>query len=431
VLYAVVGLLALLLSLLAGWQRRLDSRERARVLAELTEAKARGADRPVGQYPHIDPLLCLGCASCIRACPEDGVLGLANGVAHVIQKAKCIGHARCAEACPVGALTVGLGDVSSRTDLPRLTDDLETTVPGVYIAGELGGLALIRHAVAQGVQAVESIASRGPASSNGAADLLIVGAGPAGLAASLKATELGLAYATIDQDDIGGTVRKYPRRKLVMTQPVDLPLHGRLRKSEYRKEHLIDLWDGIIRRHDVRVRTGVKFLGATYRDGVFDAETSDGPFRTRHVVLALGRRGTPRRLGVAGEEQEHVLYQLVDAADYTGQRVLVVGGGDSAIEAATGLADQAGNEVTLAYRKDGFFRLKSRNEQRIREYAEQGRVRVFFSTHVARIGAGDVVLSCADGDRQLRNDFVFIFAGGEPPFPLLKSVGIRFWKEDA
>jgi len=431
VLYGVVGLLALLLGLLAAWQRRIDGRERTRLLAEITEAKSRGADRAVGQYPQIDPLLCLGCASCIRACPEDGVLGLANGVAHVIAKSKCIGHARCAEACPVGALTVGLGDVSSRTDLPRLTDDLETTVPRVYIAGELGGLALIRHAVTQGVQAVESIARREPPAGNGVADLLIVGAGPAGLAASLKATELGLSYLTIDQDDIGGTVRKYPRGKLVMTQPVELPLHGRLRKSEYRKEHLIDVWEEIIHRHDVRVRTGVKFLGATHRDGVFSAETSEGPCRSRHIVLALGRRGTPRRLGVEGEEQEKVLYQLVDAANYTGLRILVVGGGDSAIEAATGLADQAGNEVTLAYRKDGFFRLKSRNEQRIREYAEQGRVRVLFSTQVARIGAGDVVLAGADGDRQLRNDFVFVFAGGEPPFPLLKKVGIRFWKEDA
>ena len=304
-------------------------------------------------------------------------------------------------------------------------------MPRVYIAGELGGLALIRHAVVQGVQAVEAIARRGPASGNGTADLLIVGAGPAGLAASLKATEAGLNYLTVDQDDIGGTVRKYPRRKLVMTQPVELPLHGRMRRSEYRKEQLIDLWEKIIRRHDVRIRTGVKFLGATYRNGVFEAETSGGPWRSRYVLLALGRRGTPRRLGVAGEEQEKVLYQLIDAADYTGQRILVVGGGDSAIEAATGLADQAGNQVTLVYRKDGFFRLKARNEQRIREYAERGRVRVLFSSRVARIRADDVVLTCPDGDWRLNNDLTFIFAGGEPPFPLLKKVGIRFWKDDA
>ena len=435
-LYAVGGLLALFLCLLARWQRHIDAAERARVLAEIGDAKARGANRPVGQFPQVDADFCIGCASCARACPEEGVLGMVDGVVHVIQASKCIGHARCAEACPVGAITVGLGDVSSRPDIPRLGDELETTVPGVYIAGELGGMALIRSAVEQGTRVMEAIAGRvrSAPSAPDVPDVLIAGAGPAGLAATLKAIELGLSYVTVDQSDIGGTVRKYPRRKLVMTQPVELPLYGRLRRSEYRKEELIDLWDDVIRRHRVRIRAGVKLLGASRSNGHLEVETSNGPIQSRFMVLALGRRGIPRRLGVAGEEHEKVLYQLIDAATYTGQHVLVVGGGDSAVEAAMALAEQPGNAVTLSYRKSAFFRLKKRNEERIGPYVQEGRIRLLFSSHVRRIGVGEAILTAGDGEPsevRLPNDYVFVFAGGEPPYPLLKQMGIRFWKEEA
>ncbi|HEX5135561.1 MAG TPA: NAD(P)-binding domain-containing protein, partial [Planctomycetota bacterium] len=332
-------LLGILLVALGVWQRRIDRRERARVVSAIEEAKSLGADRPIGQYPHIDPLRCIGCASCTRACPEDGVIGMVKGVAHVVQAAKCIGHGLCAEACPVGAIVVGLGDLSARPDVPMLSDDLETTVRGVFIAGELGGLALIRNAIDQGVRGMEAVALRCREERGRAdADVLIVGAGPAGLAASLKAKELGLSSVTIDQNDLGGTVRKYPRRKLVMTQPVELPLYGRIKRTEFVKEDLVGFWQHIVEEQRLAVREGVKFLGTRRENGRLVSETSKGPIATRCVLLALGRRGTPRKLGVPGEEQEKVLYQLMDAATYRGLRCLVVGGGDSAIEAALGLA---------------------------------------------------------------------------------------------
>jgi thioredoxin reductase/Pyruvate/2-oxoacid:ferredoxin oxidoreductase delta subunit len=421
-------LLGALLVALGAWQRRIDRRERARVVSAIEEAKALGADRPIGQYPHIDALRCIGCSSCVRACPEDQVIGMVMGVAHVVQAARCIGHGLCAQVCPVGAIAVGLGDLSARPDVPRLSDDLESTVRGVFIAGELGGLALIRNAVEQGVRGIEAVARRCREDRGRAdADVLIVGAGPAGLAASLKAVELGLSYVTIDQNDVGGTVRKYPRRKLVMTQPVELPLHGRVRRTEYVKEELIELWQGILERHGVRVRERVKFLGTRREDGRLVSETSAGPVATRCVLLALGRRGTPRKLGVPGEEQEKVLYQLMDAATYTGLRCLVVGGGDSAVEAALGLAAQPGNEVTLSYRKPEFFRLKARNAERIRG----GDVRLALGSEVRSIGEEHVDLTEHGRAIRLGNDFVFVFAGGEPPYPLLKGMGVRFWGEAA
>ena len=433
VVTVAASLLAALLVALGAWQRRIDRRERARVVSEIEEAKALGADRPIGQYPFIDPLRCIGCASCIRACPEDSVIGMVMGVAHVVQAARCIGHGLCAEVCPVGAIVVGLGDLSARPDVPQLTDDLESTVPGVFIAGELGGLALIRNAVEQGVRGIEAVARRireeRPARAD--ADVLIVGAGPAGLAASLKAKELGLSYVTIDQNDIGGTVRKYPRRKLVMTQPVELPLYGRVRRTEYVKEELIELWQGVLEQHGVKVRERVKFLGTRREGGRLVSETSHGPLSTRCVLLALGRRGTPRKLGVPGEEQEKVLYQLVDAATYRGLRCLVVGGGDSAIEAALGLAAQAGNEVTLSYRKPEFFRIKARNEERIRAAAAEGAVRLALGSEVRSVGEEHVDLTAQGRAARLPNDFVFVFAGGEPPYPLLKGMGVRFWGEVA
>jgi thioredoxin reductase/NAD-dependent dihydropyrimidine dehydrogenase PreA subunit len=424
--------LAAVLVLVSLWQRRIERRRREGAVARIHEAKSLGADRPVGQYPQVDPLLCMGCGSCAKACPEDGVLAVVDGVARVVQAAKCIGHGLCEEACPVGAIQVGLGDTTSRPDIPRLTAELESTVPGVYIAGELGGLALIRHAVSQGVAVVEAIGRRvrGGPRPPGTLDVLIVGAGPAGLAASLKAIELGLEYRTIDMSDVGGTIRKYPRRKLVLTQPVDLPLRERIRKREYVKEELVEVWDGLIDRHGVRIDSGVQLLGL-HRNGVIRASTTQGEIQARSVVLALGRRGAPRKLGVPGEDREKVLYQLIDAATYTGNDLLVVGGGDSAIEAAMALANQPSNRVTLSYRKEAFFRIKARNEQRIKEYAADGRIDVLFSSNVLRFGEADVELEAGGGTRTLRNDYAFVFAGGDPPYPLLKASGIGFCTEES
>jgi thioredoxin reductase len=434
VVTAVFVLIAVLLGLLSAWQRKVEESESARVASEIRAAKERGTDKPLNQHPQIDAQACIGCGSCVAVCPEDGVLGLVDGIAHVIHGVRCIGHGLCADACPVAAIQVGLGELAKRPDLPVLTQRLESvSARGIYLAGELGGFALIRVAVQQGVRAMEAVArdlaAHRTKASGAAADVLIVGAGPAGFAATLKAVECGLSYVTIDQEDLGGTVRKYPRKKLTLTGQLSLPLHGLVKRTEYLKEELIAFWQKLAADHALELRTGVKLSGIERRGGVFVADTTAGPIAARRVILAVGRRGSPRKLGVPGEEKEKVLYQLVDAATHTNEHVLIVGGGDSAVEAATALANQTGNTVTLSYRKGGFFRLKARNEERIESYRADGRLQVVFNSNVESIEDDAATLLVAENgaERRLRleNNYTFIFAGGEPPYALLKKIGVQ------
>jgi len=424
------------LLVLGVWQRCVVRAQERHFEQQSQEGRGQGEGRPVAQHPQINPYRCLGCGCCVRACPEHGALAVIQGRACLVHPSRCIGHGYCEPACPVGALTVGLGDTSQRSDLPVLTPELETSVSGVFMAGELGGIALIRHAIEQGSRVVETILRRmqdegvTPGGA-GPVDVLIVGCGPAGISAALKATECGLSCAVIEQNDVGGTVRKYPRNKLTMTQPVDLPLFGRMKRTQYTKEELIQLWETVFSETGIEIQAGIKFTGLERTsDGTFRAETPEGTLPCRHVILALGRRGTPRRLGVPGEESETVLYELMDAADHHDEDILVVGGGDSAIEAAIVLAAQPGNRVTLSYRRDGFFRLKEPNRRRIMALQNEGRVDIVLNSQVTRIEEGRATVDVREGDETravtLAADYVFILAGGEPPYPFLKGLGICF-----
>ncbi len=437
-----VGVTSFLCSVLlavALWQHRIRSAEDRRLLAQLQESTTRGAEQPIGQHPHINPYLCLGCSSCVRACIEGNVLAIVEGRARLVHASHCVGDGHCQEVCPVGALTVGLGDIRSRPDIPILSGELETSVPGVFIAGELGGLALIRHAMQQGSQVMRTIGNRlrshgVPHEGRGPSGVLIVGCGPAGLAAALQAQHLGICHMVIDQNDLGGTVSKYPRNKLTMTQPFEVPFLGRLKRPQYTKEELLSLWEAAVRKARIEVRPHVTLIGLERQpDQTFLANTSAGRIHCRYVVLALGRRGTPRRLGVPGEESAHVLYQLTDATGYTHQDILVVGGGDSAIEAATALAVQPGNRVRLSYRRAAFSRIKQRNEERITTFQAEGRMEVLFNSQVKSIQPGSAILQIEESgavrEIPVRANYVFVLAGGEPPYPLLKKIGIRFHGE--
>ena len=446
--FTFVGALLLGLLLLAIRWRRGQIRANAERHRELADAQKRGTHTARLQYPRIDLTQCIGCGSCVKACPEDGVLSLLNGQAVVVHGSRCVGHGLCAAACPTAAISLTLGDLTSRRDIPVLTAELEAVgVPGLFLPGELSGFALVRTAVAQGVTAVDAIARRVAArrperacvtvgdpestacESAEVLDLLIVGAGPGGLACSLRAKELELQFVTIDQETrIGGTVAAYPRNKMVMTQPVELPMHGRLSKQTYQKEELVELWREIATRNRLPIRSGVRLLDLIRtEDGGFEAITTDGSVRARNVCLALGRRGSPRKLGVPGEDLPKVSYSILNLESHGGKRILVVGGGDSAVEAALGLSEQPHTQVTVSYRKGAFSRLKARNDSRINKAIQAGKVNVLFNSEVVEILPDVVRLSVMGVARPAAaNDEVFIFAGGDPPFALLERVGVSF-----
>ncbi|HYI12046.1 MAG TPA: FAD-dependent oxidoreductase [Thermoanaerobaculia bacterium] len=392
--------------------------------ARKSEASQLGIDKPAAQFPFIDPAHCIGCGACVRACPEGDVLGIVGGTAVVVNGLRCVGHARCEEACPVGAIEVGLGDLKSRADVPLLTDEYETTIPGIYIVGELGGLSLVRNAVKQGREVIRNLVRR-PAGDT-MLDVVIVGAGPSGLSAAAEAAARGLTCVVLEKEEsLGGSLLHYPRRKMVLLQPVEIAPGITLDRDEYAKEHLLELFETLVVQKGLDVRFGAA-AEAIARDGdTFVIRTSRGEHRTRAVVLALGRRGTPRRLDIPGEELPKVMYRLMDAESYRNQRLLVVGGGDSAVEAAIGLALQPGNRVTLSYRREKLVRIKKKNEDAFAGLLAAGRIETLFNSQPVAITPDAVTLQAGDAQRDLPNDYVFVFAGGVPPFDLLKKCGIR------
>ncbi len=391
------------------------------------------SDGPQSQHPQIDTSRCIGCAACTSVCPEGDVLGMIGGKAAIVKGYKCIGHSLCAEACPVGAITMVMASPKMNANMPMLTPQHETSIRNMFVIGELGGLALIKNAVNQGRETIDLITSR----KSGACapemyDVIIVGAGPAGISASLRAIENKLNYLTLEQGEIGGTVARYPRQKLVMTSPVEFPIYGKFKKTELSKENLLEFWDKVMRRADFKARTGEKVDDIKIApDGSFTVVTPNGTYSSRAVVLALGKSGTPRKLGAKGEQLPKVMYRLIEADHYVNKNILVVGGGDSAVEAAMGLANQAGNKVTISYRQAAFSRIKERNAQRVDECIRKKKIEALFGSNVLEIKPESVVMDLGGGvTREIPNDYVWVFAGGTPSYDFLKKIGVGFGMKD-
>ena len=414
-------------ALIFGWYVRRRRTHHEQSIAVLDESAAAGLTEPPSLHPAIDVNKCVGCAACVNACPEmpgHRVLGLVHGKATLISPTDCIGHGACLQACPVDAITLVFGTERRGVDIPHVGRDFQTNVPGIYIAGELGGMGLIRNAIEQGRQAVESIASASAPADPNQLDLLIVGAGPAGFAASLAALERGLRFATVEQESLGGTITHFPRGKLVMTAPARLPIVGDFRFRETRKEDLIEYFANVERDTGVRINYHERVDEIGREPDGFIVRTTAATYRARQVLLAIGRRGTPRKLDVPGENLPKVAYRLIDPEQYIGQHVLVVGGGDSALEAAWSIADVPNSQVTLSYRSAAFSRAKPKNRERVAAAAEAGRLNLVTSSRVAQIEAEHVQLLHAERALRLRNDAVIINAGGILPSAFLRSIGI-------
>ncbi|MFO0766034.1 MAG: NAD(P)-binding domain-containing protein [Nitrospiraceae bacterium] len=347
-----------------------------------------------------------------------------KGKAVLVAPDHCIGHGACESACPVEAITLVFGTEKRGIDIPHVKPTFETNVPGIYIAGELGGMGLIRKGVEQGARAVEAIQrNRGGADE---LDVVIVGAGPAGLSASLAAKQAGLRFVTIEQEDsFGGSVYHYPRNKIAMTAPMQLPMVGTVKMFEISKEELLAFWNKILRQTGLKINFMERMEAVTKHGGSFVVKTSKKSYGTKNVLLCIGRRGTPRKLGVAGEEQPKVVYRLIDAEQYRGRHVLVVGGGDSAAEAALAIAAEPGTTVTLSCRGEEIYtRPKEKNRQQMKQFVAQGKLAVFVNCAVKGIGAGDVTLDQQGTIHNIKNEAVIVCAGGTLPTPMLKEIGV-------
>ena len=237
---------------------RKKSRESKIVDEKIRKAKEDGLHEPVSLHPYIDVNSCIQTGACIAACPEHDILGIRNGKATIINASQCIGHGACFHACPTGAISLRIGTEKRGVDLPHVSQNFETNVPGIFIAGELGGMGLIKNAVEQGRQAVENIVKSINKNHQASYDLIIIGAGPAGISGCLTAKKHGLKFLLLEQDTLGGTVFTFPRKKIVMTSPMDLPLFGKIKLYETTKSELLDLWQTVLKKNNITVNENSK-----------------------------------------------------------------------------------------------------------------------------------------------------------------------------
>lgn len=418
--YLYLAIIAVILLLYLKRQSRIQGAN----TAELKDAVEKGLTEPPSLHPVVDNFRCIGSGSCAKACPEEA-LGVINGKAVLLNAAACIGHGACLAACPFDAIKLVFGTEKRGIDIPNIGPDFESNVPGIFIAGELGGMGLIRKAAEQGRQAVDAI--RKKSGGQGDFDVVIVGCGPAGLSAGLSAIHHKLRYKILEQEDsLGGAVYHYPRQKIAMTAPVVLDLIGTVKFGEVQKEKLLAFWQDVVQKTGLQIAFRERMEEITRENGSFVVRTDRGSYTARNVLLTMGRRGTPRKLDVPGEETHKVTYRLIDPAQYEGQSVLVVGGGDSALEAAIALSEQKDTQVILSYRSEAFSRVKQKNRMLLEQQQQAGRLKVMLKSSVKSIHEHEVLIEHGGQTQAYPNDAVIVCAGGLLPTPLLQKIGIQF-----
>jgi len=420
--YTVIFLLFAIIFLVYFFKH---ARRNKNVQVKIDKAIEYGSYEPVSLHPVVDIETCIGSGACIAACPEKDILGIINGKAHTINASRCVGHGACFHACPVQAITLCIGTEKRGVDLPHMSSEFETNIQGLFVAGELGGMGLIKNAVEQGRQAVEYITKKLKKNSKAEFDVVIVGAGPAGISGSLTAKKNNLKFLILEQDSLGGTVFNFPRAKLVMTSAMDIPLHGKVKLTETSKLKLLTLWKEILDKNKISINDQEKVEDIKKQNDTFEITTNKQKYTSRSVLLAIGRRGSPRKLGAIGEEKENVYYRLLEPELIHKQKILVVGGGDSAIESALLLADED-NDVTISYRSENFARLKPKNLDKINYADKSGRIKIIYNSSVLEFKDKSVLISIIDSDKkiEIENDMVYIFAGGELPTKFLEKIGI-------
>lgn len=315
--------------------------------------------------------------------------------------------------------------------LPVVAAHYQSNIRGLYLIGDLARSPVIKTAINQGWEVIQHIAELPEMKQKVGAtyDIAIVGAGAAGLSAAIEAKKRGLSYLIFDKRETASTVADFSRGKIIYAEPRELPVQGDLPiRDDGPKEALLQGWQETIAKFGIEVREDEEVKDIGGRDGDFEVITTAGRYPVRKVVLAMGKRGNPRQLGAPGEHLPKVHYKLTEPDQFSDLDVLVVGGGDSAIENALVLCWT--NRVTLSYRRGEFARPNQRNLKAIQEAVHQGRIKVIFNSEVCEIREEEVTLckAGATGERieALKNDAVFVQIGAELPLDFLRQLGIRF-----
>jgi thioredoxin reductase/polyferredoxin len=329
---------------------------------------------------------------------------------------------------------------SGSRDAPRpvLKRGNESNVRGLHVIGDLAGAPVIKLAMTQGVEVIEHLdgqpdmRQRGATGPDGLVDVLVVGAGAAGLNAALAAQEKGFSFVVLEKGRIANTIENFPQGKWVYAEPDAVPPKGKLWLDGATKEDLVERWNAIVAENDLDVRCEESLVALEKQPaGTFLATTDKGEHRARRVVLATGQRGNPRRLGVPGEDMEQVYHRLYSPRGYRDEDVLVVGGGNSAVEAAITLSEQ--NRVTLSYRRGAFSRLFKDNRRQLDERVAAGKVTLVLDSEVTAFRDGQTELQVRrDGaaeTRVVKTDHAFVLIGAELPVRFLRSLGIHLENE--
>ena len=387
---------------------------------------------PATLHPEINDSLCAGCGACVKACPEGEILQLISHKAVLVYPTKCIGHGACEASCPFGAIDLVFGTKTRGMEIPRITTDFETNIPGLYIAGELGGMGLIRNAIKQGKFATyDAISKMGQNNQSTDTDIFIVGAGPAGFSSALAAKEKNQKYILIEQNSFGGTIFNFPRQKIVTSHPLEFPIVGnkKFKSNIVLKEEILNVFSKIKNENNLVIHEKETFKNLKKLDnGTFEIETSKGKYTSKKVILGMGVRGSPRKLGIPNEDLAKVTYNLVDPEEYQNSSIAIVGGGNAGLEAAQYLSKpHLKNKIHLVVRggaKEAFSRSNEQNQNLVFELEKKKLITIHYDSAIKSIEQDHIILTTGNSELKLINHYIFIFAGADVPFKFLMSLGI-------
>lgn len=308
---------------------------------------------------------------------------------------------------------------------PEISDSYETILPNVFIIGDLTGVPLLKFAAESGVNVWNHIRNN----KSDALDAVIIGSGPAGLSCAYEASRLGKKYVVLEANLPFQTIQSYPKQKPIFAEPKDLGSQSKIKIKDSTKEDLLDYLNGLLQKEPIELQTGKRVSSIQKNGSLYSVQTETGEsYLSSSVVIAIGKSGDPKRLGVKGELNANVFYRLFDPYDSKDKSVVIVGGGDSALEAAIACSSYA-KEVNLIHRGKEFQRPKQENKERLDELVREGKIKLQLEAEVTEISEQNVFVKMASSSIKLKSDLVYVLIGNAAPIPFLKKIGIKIQNE--